>query len=155
MHWLLLAIGIAIELLATTSLKLSEGFTKLGFAGLTLLCFALAFYVISLVVHTMTLGVANALILFIEFFAHIANQLQDQAPKGLVDPIRNLPKSILRRELSRAIATPCSAIKPRIWFTRRVRSDTSLWRIRCTACISGCSADFGGTKRKDGLPIAS
>ncbi|MBS9718862.1 DMT family transporter [Pseudohalocynthiibacter aestuariivivens] len=58
MHWLLLAIGIAIELLATTSLKLSEGFTKLGFAGLTLLCFALAFYVISLVVRTMTLGVA-------------------------------------------------------------------------------------------------
>ena len=35
MHWILLSIGIAIELLATTSLKLSDGFTKLGFAGLT------------------------------------------------------------------------------------------------------------------------
>lgn len=30
MHWLLLSIGIAIEILATASLQLSEGFTKLG-----------------------------------------------------------------------------------------------------------------------------
>ena len=58
MHWILLAIGIAIELLATTALKLSDGFTKVGFAGLTLLCFALAFYVMSLVVRTMPLGIA-------------------------------------------------------------------------------------------------
>lgn len=58
MHWPLLAIGIAIEILATASLKLSDGFTKLGFAALTLLCFGLAFYVMSLVVRTMPLGVA-------------------------------------------------------------------------------------------------
>ncbi|MFG5381869.1 DMT family transporter [Yoonia sp. R2-816] len=58
MHWFLLAIGIAIELLATTALKLSDGFTKLGFAGLTLICFGLAFYVMSLVVRTMPLGIA-------------------------------------------------------------------------------------------------
>lgn len=58
MHWFLLAIGIAIELLATTSLKLSDGFTKLGFAGLTLICFGLAFYMMSLVVRTMPLGIA-------------------------------------------------------------------------------------------------
>lgn len=58
MHWFLLAIGIAIEILATTSLKLSDGFTKLGFAGLTLICFGLAFYVMSLVVRTMPLGIA-------------------------------------------------------------------------------------------------
>lgn len=58
MHWLLLAVGIAIEILATASLKLSEGFSKLGFAGLTLICFALAFYVMSLVVRTMPVGIA-------------------------------------------------------------------------------------------------
>jgi multidrug transporter EmrE-like cation transporter len=58
MHWLLLAIGIAIEISATASLKLSEGFTKLHFAGLTLICFGLAFYVMSLVVRTMPIGVA-------------------------------------------------------------------------------------------------
>jgi len=58
MHWLLLSIGIAIEILATASLKLSDGFTKLGFAGLTLICFGLAFYVMSLVVRTMPVGIA-------------------------------------------------------------------------------------------------
>jgi len=42
MHWALLSIGIGIELLATTALKLSDGFTKLGFAGVTLIG-ALAF----------------------------------------------------------------------------------------------------------------
>lgn len=58
MHWVLLAVGIAIEILATASLKLSDGFTKLGFAGLTLICFGLAFYLMSLVVRTMPLGIA-------------------------------------------------------------------------------------------------
>ncbi|MBO6675468.1 MAG: multidrug efflux SMR transporter [Rhizobiales bacterium] len=58
MHWALLATGVAIEILATTSLKLSDGFTKLGFAGLTLVCFGLAFYVMSLVVRTMPVGIA-------------------------------------------------------------------------------------------------
>lgn len=57
-HWALLATGVAIEILATTSLKLSDGFTKLGFAGLTLVCFGLAFYVMSLVVRTMPVGIA-------------------------------------------------------------------------------------------------
>jgi len=58
MHWILLALGIGIEILATASLKLSDGFTKLGFAGFTLVCFGAAFYVMSLVVRTMPVGVA-------------------------------------------------------------------------------------------------
>lgn len=58
MHWAWLAVGIAIELLATTALKLSDGFTRLGYAGLTLICFGAAFYVMSLVVRTMPLGIA-------------------------------------------------------------------------------------------------
>ena len=58
MHWVLLAIGVGIEILASASLKLSDGFTKLGYAGLTLICFAVAFYVMSLVVRTMPLGIA-------------------------------------------------------------------------------------------------
>jgi len=57
-HWILLSIGIAIEILATASLKLSDGFTKLGYAGLTLICFGAAFYVMSLVVRTMPVGIA-------------------------------------------------------------------------------------------------
>jgi len=58
MQWILLAIGVAIELLATTALKLSDGFTKLGYAGVTLICFALAFYVMALVVRTMPIAIA-------------------------------------------------------------------------------------------------
>ena len=58
MHWILLAIGVGIEILASASLKLSDGFTRIGYAGLTLACFAVAFYVMSLVVRTMPLGIA-------------------------------------------------------------------------------------------------
>ena len=58
MHWILLAIGVSMEILASASLKLSDGFTKIGYAGLTLVCFAVAFYVMSLVVRTMPLGIA-------------------------------------------------------------------------------------------------
>ena len=58
MHWVLLAIGVGIEILASAALKLSDGFTKIYYAGLTLLCFAVAFYLMSLVVRTMPLGIA-------------------------------------------------------------------------------------------------
>ncbi|MDJ1017213.1 MAG: multidrug efflux SMR transporter [Paracoccaceae bacterium] len=58
MHWYLLAFGIVLEVGATTSLKLSDGFTKLGFAALALLGFAAAFYMMSLVVRTMPVGIA-------------------------------------------------------------------------------------------------
>lgn len=58
MHWILLAAGIAIEIAATTALKMSDGFTKWAFAGLALFGFGLAFYVMSLVVRTMPVAVA-------------------------------------------------------------------------------------------------
>jgi multidrug transporter EmrE-like cation transporter len=58
MHWLLLGIGVAIEILASVSLKLSDGFTRIGYAGLTLLCFGVAFYIMSLVVRSLPLGIA-------------------------------------------------------------------------------------------------
>lgn len=60
MHWILLSIGVVIEVLASASLKLSDGFTKPGFAVLTLACFAVAFYFMSLVVRTMPLGIAHS-----------------------------------------------------------------------------------------------
>ena len=58
MHRVPLSIGVGIEILATTSLKLSDGFTKLGVAALTLIRFGLAFYMMSLVVRTMPVGTA-------------------------------------------------------------------------------------------------
>lgn len=48
MTWILLEIGVATEVAATASLKISDGFTKPGSAALTLLCFAMAFYMMSL-----------------------------------------------------------------------------------------------------------
>lgn len=58
MQWMLLALGIGIEILATASLRLSDGFSKPLYAGLTLVCFAAAFYVMSLVVRTMPVAIA-------------------------------------------------------------------------------------------------
>ena len=58
MHWALLDLGVGIEILASAALKLSGGFTKIGYAGLTLLCFGFAFYIMSQVVRTMPLGIA-------------------------------------------------------------------------------------------------
>lgn len=58
MHWFLLAVGVAIEIAATASLRPSDGFTRPGFTALTLMCFALAFYLMSLVVRTKPLGIA-------------------------------------------------------------------------------------------------
>lgn len=58
MHWILLAIGIVFEVGATTALKFSDGFTKWGFAALALAGFGAAFYMMSLVVRTMPVGVA-------------------------------------------------------------------------------------------------
>ena len=43
MHWVLLALGGGIEILASASLNLSDGLTKIGYAGLTLVCFGVAF----------------------------------------------------------------------------------------------------------------
>lgn len=58
MNWGLLAVGVGIEILASASLKLPDGFTRIGYAGLTLACFAVAFFVMSQVVRTMPLGIA-------------------------------------------------------------------------------------------------
>ncbi len=58
MHWILLIIGIVFEVGATTALKYSDGFTKWGFGALALAGFGAAFYMMSLVVRTMPVGVA-------------------------------------------------------------------------------------------------
>lgn len=58
MHWALLGLGVGIEILASAALKLSDGFTRIGYAGLTLLCFGFAFFIMSQVVRMMPLGIA-------------------------------------------------------------------------------------------------
>lgn len=60
MAWLYLFGAIALELFATTSLKLSDGFTKLQWTLAMAVGYGLAFYLLSLVVRTMSLGLAYA-----------------------------------------------------------------------------------------------
>ena len=52
--------AIAFELFATTALKLSEGFTKLWWTLGMAVGYGFAFYLLSLVVKTMPLGLAYA-----------------------------------------------------------------------------------------------
>ena len=60
MAWLYLGAAIACELAATSALKLSDGFSKLHWTLAMALGYGLAFYLLSLVVRTMPLGLAYA-----------------------------------------------------------------------------------------------
>ena len=60
MAWICLIGAIAFELFATTALKLSDGFTKLWWTLGMAVGYGFAFYLLSLVVKTMPLGVAYA-----------------------------------------------------------------------------------------------
>jgi small multidrug resistance pump len=57
---LLLAVAIAFEVLATSALKLTDGFTRLGPSLVTILGYGLAFYFLSLTLRTLPVGVVYA-----------------------------------------------------------------------------------------------
>lgn len=60
MAWFYLVLAIGFELLGTTALKFSEGFTKLYWTlGMTV-SYGLAFYLLAIVVKTIPLGIAYA-----------------------------------------------------------------------------------------------
>jgi small multidrug resistance pump len=59
--WLLLAIAIGAELAATTALKFSDGFTKLGPSIVVAAGYALAFYLLSIVLKTQEVGIVYAI----------------------------------------------------------------------------------------------
>lgn len=58
--WWLLAIAICAEVVGTTALKASQGFTRLWPALLVAAGYGIAFYCLSLVVKTIPLGIAYA-----------------------------------------------------------------------------------------------
>ncbi len=58
--WWLLAIAICAEVVGTTALKASQGFTRLWPALLVAAGYGTAFYCLSLVVKTIPLGIAYA-----------------------------------------------------------------------------------------------
>jgi len=60
MNWFYLAIAIVSEVIATSALKASEGFTRLYPSTLVVVGYGLAFYFLSLTLRTIPLGVAYA-----------------------------------------------------------------------------------------------
>ncbi|HEX5513291.1 MAG TPA: SMR family transporter [Gammaproteobacteria bacterium] len=60
-HWLLLALAIGAEVIGTSFLKAAEGFTKPGPSVVVVICYAAAFYFLSLTLRTLPVGVAYAI----------------------------------------------------------------------------------------------
>lgn len=61
MGYLYLAIAIVAEVVATNALKATEEFSKLGPSIIVVVCYVIAFYLLSLVLKTITVGVAYAI----------------------------------------------------------------------------------------------
>ncbi len=59
-NWLFLAIAIIGEVVATSALKSSEGFTKLLPSALVLVGYGVAFYFLSLALKSIPVGIAYA-----------------------------------------------------------------------------------------------
>ena len=61
MHWLYLALAIGAEVIATSALKSAAGFTRLLPSIVVVLGYGAAFYVLSLTLKTIPVGVAYAI----------------------------------------------------------------------------------------------
>lgn len=61
MHWVYLFIAITGEVVGTSALKASEGFTRPAPSVVTIVGFAIAFYFLSLTLRTMPIGIAYAI----------------------------------------------------------------------------------------------
>ena len=62
MHsYLLLFLAIICEVIATSSLKLSNGFTNLIFSIVTIIGYSASFYILSLALKTIPVGIAYAI----------------------------------------------------------------------------------------------
>jgi len=59
--YLYLSIAIVAEVIGTSALKASEGFTRLGPSLITILGYAAAFYFLSLTLKTIPVGIAYAI----------------------------------------------------------------------------------------------
>jgi len=61
MGYLYLSIAILAEVIATSALKVSEEFTKLGPSVVVIIGYGIAFYFLSLVLKTIPVGIAYAI----------------------------------------------------------------------------------------------
>lgn len=61
MHWLLLGLAIVGEVVGTSALKASDGFSRLGPSLIAVAGYAVAFYFLAIVLRTIPVGVAYAI----------------------------------------------------------------------------------------------
>ena len=61
MHWLYLAIAIVAEVIGTSALKASDGFTKLYPSLIVIVGYGVSFYCLSLTLRTIPIGIAYAI----------------------------------------------------------------------------------------------
>lgn len=59
--WIYLIIAIVAEVIATTALKASDGFTRLAPSSITAIGYAIAFYMLALALKTIPVGIAYAI----------------------------------------------------------------------------------------------
>jgi len=60
MNWVILGFAILAEVIATSALKASEGFTRPVPAAVTAIGYAIAFYLLALTLKTIPVGIAYA-----------------------------------------------------------------------------------------------
>lgn len=60
-NWVFLFAAILTEVIATTALKASDGFTRLGPSALVIAGYGVAFYFLSLTLRTIPMGIAYAI----------------------------------------------------------------------------------------------
>ena len=61
MHWIYLAIAIVAEVIGTSALKASDGFTKLYQSLVVAVSYGISFYCLSLTLRTVPVGIAYAI----------------------------------------------------------------------------------------------
>ena len=61
MAWLLLLVAVVAEVIATSALKLSNGFTRWRPVVVMVACYSLALYLLSLTLETIAVGVVYAI----------------------------------------------------------------------------------------------
>jgi small multidrug resistance pump len=61
MNWLYLCGAIASEIVATSVLKATDGFTRPWPTAITLICYGAAFYCLSMALRTVPMGIAYAI----------------------------------------------------------------------------------------------
>lgn len=59
-HWILLGFAILAEVVGTSAMKASEGFSKIVPSMITVVFYGIAFYLLSLTLRTIPVGIAYA-----------------------------------------------------------------------------------------------